>query len=72
MCLREAQQRDTVRVRIFLFIIRKAHGQACTDYFLRVITNDVVWFPPPPLRLLFTSFPKRSENVMAGREPGYK
>ena len=31
----EAQQRGTVRVRIFLFIIRKAHGQAWTDYFLR-------------------------------------
>ena len=34
--LREAQQRGTVRVGIYLFIIRKAHGHACTDYFLRV------------------------------------
>ena len=39
---REAQQRGTVRVRIFLFIIRKAHGQVCTDYFLSTtpLMND--------------------------------
>ena len=35
----EDQQRGIVNVRIFLFdISKKAHGQACTDYFL-IITR---------------------------------
>ena len=40
--LREAQQRGTVRVGIFLFIIRKAHGHAYTYglYLESITAND--------------------------------